>query len=150
MFGSLIASSSIGVELPQKTNPGPLASRITFFAPVGLLFFFFVVAIFAAAQKREIHPLNYLFFGCAFFAATNRLQDLRNRNRFSHSPLIDGDELKARTTGRTARTDELRESSHRPRKNFGEHCNPSVALPVEWTHVSSIFGINRRARTIVF
>jgi hypothetical protein len=68
VFDSLIASSSIGVELPQKTNPGPLASRITFFAPVGLLFFFFVVAIFAAAQRREIHPLNYLFFGCAFFA----------------------------------------------------------------------------------
>jgi len=68
VWGSLIASSSIGIELPQKTNPGPLASRITFFAPVGLLFFFFVVAIFAAAQKREIHPLNYLFFGCAFFA----------------------------------------------------------------------------------
>lgn len=67
-FDSLIASSSIGLELPQKVNPGPLASRITFFAPVGLLFFFFVVAIFAAAQKREIHPLNYLFFGCAFFA----------------------------------------------------------------------------------
>jgi hypothetical protein len=68
VFDSLIASSSIGVELPQKVNPGPLASRITFFAPVGLLFFFFVVAIFAAAQKKEIHPLNYLFFGCAFFA----------------------------------------------------------------------------------
>lgn len=68
VFDSLIASSAIGVELPQKVNPGPLASRITFFAPVGLLFFFFVVAIFAAAQKREIHPLNYLFFGCAFFA----------------------------------------------------------------------------------
>lgn len=68
MFDSLIANSSIGVELPQKTKPGPLASRIAFFAPVGLLFFFFVVAIFAAAQKREIHPLNYLFFGCAFFA----------------------------------------------------------------------------------
>lgn len=68
VFDSLIASSTIGFELPQKTNPGPLASRITFFAPVGLLFFFFVVAIFAAAQKREIHPLNYLFFGCAFFA----------------------------------------------------------------------------------
>jgi hypothetical protein len=68
IFDSLIASSSIGIELPQKVNPGPLASRITFFAPVGLLFFFFVVAIFAAAQKRDIHPLNYLFFGCAFFA----------------------------------------------------------------------------------
>ncbi|MEZ4298764.1 MAG: inner membrane CreD family protein [Polyangiaceae bacterium] len=67
-FDSLIASSTIGLEMPQKVNPGPLASRITFFAPVGLLFFFFVTAIFAAAQKRDIHPLNYLFFGCAFFA----------------------------------------------------------------------------------
>ena len=35
---------------------------------MGLLFFFFVVAVLAAAGKRRIHPLNYFFFGCAFFA----------------------------------------------------------------------------------
>ena len=63
-----MSSAAIGLELPQLLNPGPLASRITFFAPVGLLFFFFVVAVFAAAQQRDIHPLNYFFFGCAFFA----------------------------------------------------------------------------------
>ncbi|MBW2525757.1 MAG: inner membrane CreD family protein [Deltaproteobacteria bacterium] len=68
VFSSLIASKPIGIELPQLLNPGPLASRITFFAPVGLLFFFFVVAVFATAQQRNIHPLNYFFFGCAFFA----------------------------------------------------------------------------------
>jgi inner membrane protein involved in colicin E2 resistance len=56
------------VELPQLLNPGPLASKITFFAPVGLLFFFFVVAVFAAARRKNLHPLNYFFFGCAFFA----------------------------------------------------------------------------------
>jgi len=67
-FASLVASQPIGVVLPQKLNPGPLASKITFFAPVGLLFFFFVVAVLAAAGKRRIHPLNYFFFGCAFFA----------------------------------------------------------------------------------
>ncbi len=67
-FDSLISSSPIGVELPGLLNPGPLASRITFFAPVGLLFFFFVVAVFAAAKRQDIHPLNYFFFGCAFFA----------------------------------------------------------------------------------
>jgi Inner membrane protein CreD len=67
-FASLVASQPIGIVLPQKLNPGPLASKITFFAPVGLLFFFFVVAVLAAASKRRIHPLNYFFFGCAFFA----------------------------------------------------------------------------------
>jgi inner membrane protein involved in colicin E2 resistance len=67
-FTRLIAGMNIAVELPQRINPGPLASRITFFAPVGLLFFFFVVAVRAAAQRRPIHPLNYFFFGCAFFA----------------------------------------------------------------------------------
>ena len=67
-FSSLIANAPIGIELPHKTNPGPLASRITFFAPIGLLFFFFVVAISATHQKKRIHPLNYVFFGCGFFA----------------------------------------------------------------------------------
>ena len=67
-FASLVASQPIGIVLPQKLNPGPLASKITFFAPVGLLFFFFVVAVLAAAGRRRIHPLNYFFFGCAFFA----------------------------------------------------------------------------------
>ncbi len=67
-FGSLVSGSPIGIDLPQKLNPGPLASKITFFAPVGLLFFVFVVAVLAAAQRRDIHPLNYFFFGCAFFA----------------------------------------------------------------------------------
>ena len=67
-FEKLVASAPIGVELPQLLNPGPLASKITFFAPVGLLFFFFVVAVFAAARRKDLHPLNYFFFGCAFFA----------------------------------------------------------------------------------
>ncbi|HEY2749532.1 MAG TPA: hypothetical protein VGL86_33160, partial [Polyangia bacterium] len=62
-FASLVASQPIGITLPQKLNPGPLASKITFFAPIGLLFFFFVVAVLAAAGKRRIHPLNYFFFG---------------------------------------------------------------------------------------
>jgi hypothetical protein len=67
-FSRLIAGMPIAIDLPQRVNPGPLASRITFFAPVGLLFFFFVVAVRAAARRRSIHPLNYFFLGCAFFA----------------------------------------------------------------------------------
>ena len=67
-FTSLVANQPIGVSLPQKLNPGPLASKITFFAPVGLLFFFFVVAVFAASQKKALHAMHYFLFGCAFFA----------------------------------------------------------------------------------
>lgn len=67
-FERLVASAPITLELPEKLNPGPLASRITFFAPVGLLFFFFVSSILAAASGRVLHPMHYFFFGCAFFA----------------------------------------------------------------------------------
>lgn len=67
-FGSLVAGAPVGIELPRRLNPGPLASRMTFFAPVGLLFFFFVVAVFAAARSVKLHPLNFFFLGCAFFA----------------------------------------------------------------------------------
>lgn len=67
-FESLVANQPIGVELPTRVNPGPLATRITFFAPVGLLFFFFVVAVLGAAQRRELHPMHFFFLGCAFFA----------------------------------------------------------------------------------
>lgn len=67
-FDSLVANAGIGVELPQKLNPGPLASRITFFAPVGLLFFMFVAAVLGAARGTKLHPMHYLFIGCAFFA----------------------------------------------------------------------------------
>lgn len=67
-FKTLVASSPIGVELPQKINPGPLAARITFFAPVGLLFFFFVVAVLSSAREKRLHPMHFFFLGTAFFA----------------------------------------------------------------------------------
>lgn len=67
-FESLIANRPIGVDLPNRLNPGPLAARITFFAPVGLLFFFFVVGILAMARKKDLHPMHYFFLGTSFFA----------------------------------------------------------------------------------
>lgn len=67
-FESLIANQPIGIEPPSLINPGPLAARITFFAPVGLLFFFFVVAVLGEAQNRALHPMHFFFLGCSFFA----------------------------------------------------------------------------------
>ncbi len=67
-FESLISAAPIGIDLPHLLNPGPLASKVTFFAPVSLLFFFFVIAVLAQARGREMHPMHYFLLGCAFFA----------------------------------------------------------------------------------
>ena len=67
-FEQLVGTRAVAVTLPQRLNPGPLAARLTFFAPVGLLFFFFVTAVLLAARRRSIHPMNYFLLACAFFA----------------------------------------------------------------------------------
>ena len=67
-FDSLISTSAIGIELPQLLNPGPLATKVTFFAPLSLLFFFFVVAVLSQVRGHELHPMHYFLLSCAFFA----------------------------------------------------------------------------------
>lgn len=67
-FEQMVGTSPVGVALPERLNPGPLASRITFFAPISLLFFFFVTGVLLAARRRTIHPMNYFMLACAFFA----------------------------------------------------------------------------------
>lgn len=64
----LITRETIGVIIPEKLNPGPLTSRITFFAPVCLLFFFVLVATINILYKVNIHPMHYLFVAAGFFA----------------------------------------------------------------------------------
>ncbi len=64
----LITRQDIGVIIPEKLNPGPLISRITFFAPVCLIFFFVLVATINILYKVDIHPMHYLFVAAGFFA----------------------------------------------------------------------------------
>jgi inner membrane protein involved in colicin E2 resistance len=65
---NLLSGFQIGMIMPEKLQPGPLAGRISFFAPVSLLFFFFVIFIIAALRGIDLHPMNYFFLACAFFA----------------------------------------------------------------------------------
>lgn len=64
----LITKQDIGVIIPAKLNPGPLTARITFFAPVCLVFFFVLVATINILYKVNIHPMHYLFVATGFFA----------------------------------------------------------------------------------
>jgi len=67
-FANLISGQSIGMELPQKLNPGPFAARVTFFAPVSLLFFLAVMVMVGATSGPSLHPMHYWFIAAAFFA----------------------------------------------------------------------------------
>lgn len=64
----LITRAAVGVIVPEKLNPGPLTSRITFFAPVCLIFFFVLVATIAVLYRVNVHPMHYLFVAAGFFA----------------------------------------------------------------------------------
>ena len=67
-FASLVTGQRIGMDAPNRLNPGPLAARITFFAPVSLLFFVTVMVILGAVRGPSLHPMHYFFVSAAFFA----------------------------------------------------------------------------------
>jgi hypothetical protein len=67
-FESLAAGKRIGIDPPNLLNPGPVTARITFFAPVSLLFFLTVMVILGVLGGRSLHPMNYFFLAAAFFA----------------------------------------------------------------------------------
>ncbi len=65
---NLISGFQIGMEMPHRINPGPLASRIAYFAPVSLGFFFSWIFVITLLRGISLHPINYLFLAAAFFA----------------------------------------------------------------------------------
>jgi hypothetical protein len=67
-FESLVTGQRIGMDPPGRLNPGPLAARITFFAPVSLLFFMTVLVMLGVLEGRSLHPMNYFFLAAAFFS----------------------------------------------------------------------------------
>src|SRR5215831_6463936 len=67
-YENLVSGFEIALAMPQKLQPGPLAGRISFFAPVSLFFFFFLVFILSTMRGNNLHPMNYFFLACAFFA----------------------------------------------------------------------------------
>ena len=67
-FTNLVTGQAIGIDLPERQNPGPLAARITFFAPVSLLFFLAVMVVLDVLSSESLHPMNYVFISAAFFA----------------------------------------------------------------------------------
>ena len=67
-YKNLVSGYQIAMVMPEKLQPGPLAGRISFFAPVSLFFFFFIMLIITTMRGIELHPMNYFFLAAAFFS----------------------------------------------------------------------------------
>jgi Inner membrane protein CreD len=67
-FRNLVTGVNVGMLLPQRLQPGPLAGEISFFAPVSLFFFVVVMLLIAVIRRVEVHPMHFFFLSAAFFA----------------------------------------------------------------------------------
>jgi inner membrane protein involved in colicin E2 resistance len=67
-YSNLVSGFEIGMTMPAKSQPGPLAGEISYAAPVSLFFFFFLMFIITTLRKVDLHPMNYFFLATAFFA----------------------------------------------------------------------------------
>ncbi|HEX3462689.1 MAG TPA: inner membrane CreD family protein [Candidatus Elarobacter sp.] len=64
----LVTGAGIGMAFPSPLQPGPLAQRLTFWAPLSLAFYVFVMLVITTLRRIDLHPINYLFLAAAFFA----------------------------------------------------------------------------------
>jgi hypothetical protein len=67
-YTDVIGANAIAMDMPAVTNPGYVAGRMTFFAPVSLLFFFAVLVIVGMRERTSLHPMNYFFLAAGCFA----------------------------------------------------------------------------------
>ncbi len=67
-YRNLVTGYGIGMVFPERLQPGPLAQRITFWAPLSLLFYFFVIFIITVIRRVDLHPMNFFFLAASFFS----------------------------------------------------------------------------------
>jgi inner membrane protein involved in colicin E2 resistance len=65
-YSNLVSGFQIGMTMPDKLQPGPLAGEISYAAP--LFFFFFLMFIITTLRGIDLHPMNYFFLAGASFA----------------------------------------------------------------------------------
>lgn len=67
-YTDVIGARAVGMDMPAVVNPGPVAARMTFFAPVSLLFYFSVLVMLSVARGGVLHPMHFFFLACGCFA----------------------------------------------------------------------------------
>ncbi|MBW2258574.1 MAG: inner membrane CreD family protein [Deltaproteobacteria bacterium] len=67
-FRRLVAGHGMGMVMPERVQPGPLASSLSFSAPISLGLFMLWIYVFGLLRRIEVHPVNHLFLAAAFFS----------------------------------------------------------------------------------
>jgi inner membrane protein involved in colicin E2 resistance len=67
-YRHLVSGVNIAMAMPDKLQPGPLASQIATFAPVSLFFFIVVLLTIGIVRGVDIHPMHFFFVAASFFA----------------------------------------------------------------------------------
>jgi hypothetical protein len=67
-YNNLRSNQRMGIEMPSQQNAGPVAARMSYFAPVSLFFFFTVLFTIVLLKKIALHPMHYLFIAAGFFS----------------------------------------------------------------------------------
>ncbi|MEL6341482.1 MAG: inner membrane CreD family protein [Myxococcota bacterium] len=67
-FDRVITGHSIGMVMPERVQPGPLAEYMAFSAPISLGFFFLILFVLSVLRQIDLHPINYMMVAGAFFA----------------------------------------------------------------------------------
>ncbi len=63
-----MTGKDLGLIIPNRQNPGEIVTRVTFFAPVPLLFFFTILLIVTTIMGCPFHPMHYFFLAATFFS----------------------------------------------------------------------------------
>jgi inner membrane protein involved in colicin E2 resistance len=67
-FEQVVTGHAIGMAMPSRVQPGQLAASLSYSAPISLLFFFTLLLVLGRLRGLDLHPVNYLFIGAAFFS----------------------------------------------------------------------------------
>ncbi len=66
--GTMVTTAKLGMVMPRKLDPGPLAAQMSLSAPVSLLFLFFVLFMLQVVRGYKLHYVNYFFIAASMFA----------------------------------------------------------------------------------
>lgn len=67
-FERLVTGNGMGMVMPSRIQPGPLAAEMAVSAPISLALFMVWIYVLSLLKGVEIHPMNHLFLAAAFFA----------------------------------------------------------------------------------
>ncbi|MFT4622637.1 MAG: hypothetical protein ACI8PZ_001293 [Myxococcota bacterium] len=67
-FESLVTGHGMGMVMPTRIQPGPLAASMAFSAPISLALYMGLLTVLGLVRGQELHPMNHVFLAGAFFA----------------------------------------------------------------------------------